>query len=115
MLFDTSIVIDVLKNTRKYERGSISSITLLEIIRGTRDAEMSEVLELLRQMYRVYDLDDDVIRVYSKLYQGLESSKRKFKEHDLIIAATAYAKSEKLITSDNDFKVLKDLLDIGIG
>lgn len=44
MLFDTAIVIDVLRKKREYQYGSISAITVLEVVRGVSDPEMAEVL-----------------------------------------------------------------------
>ena len=114
MLFDTSVVIDVLRKRRQYEYGAISVVTLLEIVRGIGDGEMAEVLILLRQLYQVYDMDDAVILTYSKLYQGLKAEKKRLADVDMIIAATAHAKGEKLYTKDRDFEVVKELIDVAI-
>ncbi len=112
MLFDTSIVIDVLKKLRPYEYGSISTITLLETIRGTDESKMTEVLVSLQQMYQIYDLDNSIVLAYSRLYRKLKEGKVKIGDADLIIAATAYAKGEVLKTKDSDFDVLLGILDI---
>lgn len=114
MLFDTSIVIDILRKKRGYQYGSISSITLIEVVRGTKDTEMAEVLVLLKQMFQVYDISDDVILVYSKLYNALKQRRKTIADADLIIIATAHAKSEKLLTKDHGFGNLSDIVDIQI-
>lgn len=114
MLFDTSVVIEMLKKRRQYEYGSISTITLVEIVRGVADSEMAETVTLMKQMFQIYGLDDEVVLAYSRFYQGLKSKKKDIQDADLIIAATAYAKGETLITRDSDFKVLKEMMDIKI-
>lgn len=114
MLFDTSVVIDILRKKREYQYGSISVITLIEVVRGTRDIEMAEVLVLLKQMFQVYDIGDDVILVYSKLYNALKQKRKNIADADLIIIATAHAKNEKLLTKDRNFEALSDIVDITI-
>ncbi len=112
MLFDTSIVIDVLRKRREYQYGSISTITLLEVVRGVSDPEMMEVLILLKQTYHVYEIDDDVVLAYSKLYKKFKGAGEGIADADLIVAATAYAKNEALHTKDSDFDTLRSLMDV---
>lgn len=112
MLFDTSIVIDMLRKRRPYQYGSISTITLLEAVRGVSESEMVETLSLLKQSFQIYAIDDNVVLVYSKLYKALKQRKQAMKDADLIIAATANAKNENLLVKDKDFDVLSDLIDM---
>ncbi len=112
MLFDTSIIIDMLKKLRPYQYGAISTITLLEVLRGVSESEMAETLTLLKKSFQVYEIDDSVVLVYSKLYKMLKQRKGKMKDADLIIAATAQAKNERLYARDKDFDVLDDIVDI---
>ena len=112
MLFDTSIVIDMLRKRRPYQYGSISTITLLEYVRGVPESEMLETLSLLKQSFQIYAIDDNVVLVYSKLYKALKQRKQIMKDADLIIAATAHTKSEKLLVKDKDFDVLSELIDM---
>ncbi len=112
MLFDTSIVIDMLRRRRPYQYGTISTITVLEVVRGVAESEMIETLLLMKQSFRVYDLDDDVILSYSKLYRTLKERKTKIKDADLIIGSTALAKNEKLLAKDRDFDTLNDFINV---
>ncbi|MGD0728783.1 MAG: type II toxin-antitoxin system VapC family toxin [Candidatus Micrarchaeaceae archaeon] len=114
MLFDTSIVIDMLRKKKDYQYGSISTITLLEVIRGTPDTRMAEVLVLLKQMFQVYDIDDNVVLVYSRLYGALKQMRKIVADADLMIISTAHSKNEKLLTKDHGFEVLSNIVDMKI-
>ena len=112
MLFDTSIVIDIMRKRRPYQYGSVSTITLIEFVRGVQEGEMAETLVLLRQMFQVYEIDDDVILAYCKMYRALRQRKQTMADADLIIAATAFAKNEKLAVKDSDFDNVNDIVDL---
>lgn len=112
MLFDTSIVIDMMRKRRPYQYGSISTITLIEFVRGVYEEEMAVKLVLLKQSFKVYDIDDEVVLAYSRMYRALKRSKKTMADADLIIAATAFAKNEKLGVNDSDFDLLEDVVDL---
>lgn len=64
--------------------------------------------ELLEKYFKILNLDNNVIEEYCKLYTILRKQGVLLPDSDLLIAATALAYSEKLITKDKSFEKLKD-------
>ncbi|MHB1709061.1 MAG: type II toxin-antitoxin system VapC family toxin [Thermoplasmataceae archaeon] len=114
MIFDTSIIIDVVRGTREYERGNISAITVMEILRVLRPEKRRDVFRDLSEMYGVYPVDTEVALQYSELYFKLSAKGRMASDLDLIIASTAKAKNEKIVSKDHDFEKLGDLVEVEI-
>lgn len=120
MMFDTSIIIDVLRNLNKnpdiqnIPRGSISVITVMEILRGEPEEKRRKIYEFLITAYRILPIDENVIFEYARLYSELKRKGKLMGDLDLIIAATAKAYNEKLRTKDKDFLNLSGLVDVEI-
>mgnify|MGYP000047006206 CR=1 FL=1 len=106
MLFDTSYLLDMLKE-KKFEEGSISVITLIEVLRGTKKEKRKVVKELLEESFNVVGIDNEVVEVYCKLYDELRKKGTIIPDVDLIIASTAISKKLRLMTKDRDFEKLK--------
>ncbi len=115
MMFDTSIVIDMLKGKSAFRNGSISVMTLMEVCRGLENEEkLARVLTLLEETFNVLYINYELVLVYSSLYQKLKKAGLLLSDVDLIIASTAIANKEKLVTKDSDFVRIGKFLDVEI-
>jgi len=106
-LFDTDTVIGLLRD-RKYEAGSISIITLIEVLRGLETRKRAKVKELLEESFNLINLDNEVIQTYCNLYDRLKEEGTPIPDADLLIAATAIAHNLTLKTEDQHFKRLRE-------
>ena len=113
-LIDTSILIDFLKGEIKYLGDSISIISLMEVRRVIENKRRLEVLKTLEDMFKVYLVDGKVAVEYTELYYRLREKGRLIVDLDLIIASTAKAYDEKLLTRDKDFLAVKDYVNVEI-
>lgn len=107
-LLDTQNVIELLRK-RRYEAGSISIITLIEVLRGLEAGKGAKVKELLEESFHVLDLDNPVIETYCRLYRQLKDRGPLLPDADLLLASTAIAHNLPLKTRDAHFKRLKEL------
>ena len=101
MLYDTSVLIDYLRrgDIKNVRCGSISIVTLTEILRGIQNAKKREkIKEILERIFYVYPIDNSVVIEYCELYNRLRQCGRPLSDNDLIVAATAKAHGEKLVT-----------------
>ncbi|MEM0105728.1 MAG: type II toxin-antitoxin system VapC family toxin [Zestosphaera sp.] len=107
-LFDTSALIE---NLRKgvFELGSISVITLIEVLRGVKPEKRNEVKVYLEDSFEVLPLSNEVILKYCELYDLLKQRRTLLPDADLLIAATAITNNATLVTSDKDFERLTDV------
>jgi len=90
-----------------YDKALISSITLLEVLRGIDDKKRLQVRQLLEESYSVMNLDDSIIEAYCMVYRKLKDDGSLLPDADLIIAATAIAHNLVLETKDTHFLRLK--------
>ena len=90
-----------------YDKALISSITLLEVLRGIDDKKRLQVRQLLEESYSVMNLDDSIIEAYCRVYRKLKDDGSLLPDADLIIAATAIAHNVVLETKDTHFLRLK--------
>jgi predicted nucleic acid-binding protein len=107
-LFDTSFLLDILEE-RRFEEGSISVITLIEILKGIRKEKRAMVKKLLEESFDVIGLDNEVIETYCELYNELKKRGMAMPDADLLIASAALSKKLKLKTKDKDFEKLKTM------
>jgi len=107
-LLDTDTVIELLRK-RRYEVGSISIITLIEVLRGIQAEKRDKVKELLEESFSVVSLDNKVIKTYCNLYHKLKEEGTTIPDADLLLAATAISHDMPLKTGDEHFKRLKGL------
>ena len=107
ILLDTEVVIDLLRKMR-YEAGSILFITLIEVLRGIEPKRESRVKELLEESFEVLTIDNEVIKIYCKMYRKLKEDGLTVPDADLLIAATAISHSLPLKTRDEHFKRLEE-------
>lgn len=102
-MFDTEAIIQMLR-TNKYEYGSISIITLIEILRGIKADKRGVVKRLLERSFNIIWLDNDIIQIYCQIYQDLKERGEIIPEADLLIAATAISKGLSLVSNDPHFE-----------
>ncbi len=107
-LLDTGIVIDNME-TNNYAPAVISSITVIEILRGIEDKKRLQIRQLLEESFSVLNLNNNIIEAYCKIYRKLKEEGNLIPDADLIIAATAIANDLILETKDAHFQGLKSL------
>ncbi len=107
-LLDTSIVIDDLRR-EVFEEGAISTITLIEVLRGVPPEKREKTKQLLESVFDLLRIDNKTILKYCELYQELRRSREIIPDADLLIAATAIANNLELVTRDKDFIRLQRL------
>ena len=112
VIFDSSIIIDVLRKKKsakdliesyaEKERIAITVISKYEILRGTTEKDTGLVSGLLSQ-FVIYDFEDSVVREAVKAHKKLAEKGKMVNELDILIAGIAVANNEMLITKDKDF------------
>ncbi len=104
-LIDSDVVIDDIQRGATHA-GAISTITLLEILRGVDEGKRRAVKELLEQNYEVFGIDNEVVLLVSSIYNQLKEAGATIPDADLIIAATAMTNDSALLTGDRHFQRL---------
>jgi predicted nucleic acid-binding protein len=112
VVFDSSIIIDVLRQKRsakdliesyaEKEQIATTVISKYEILRGTTEKDLGLVSGLLSQ-FVIYDFDDIVVREAVKAHKRLAEKGKMVNELDILIAGIVAANNETLITKDKDF------------
>ena len=72
-----------------YEEGSISIITLIEVLRDISSKKRKRVKQLLEKCFVIINIDNNVILKYCELYTLLKQRRQLIPEADLLIVATA--------------------------
>lgn len=107
-LLDTDVVIELLRE-RRYEAGSISIVTLIEVLRGLEVEKRGRVKKLLEETFNLQNLDNEIIETYCKIYCNLKERAAPIPDADLLVAATAIARNLTLKTRDEHFQRLEEL------
>ena len=107
-LLDTDVVIELLRE-RRYEAGSISIVTLIEVLRGLEVEKRGRVKKLLEETFNLQNLDNEIIETYCKIYCDLKERAALIPDADLLVAATAIARNLTLKTRDEHFQRLEEL------
>jgi predicted nucleic acid-binding protein len=85
---------------------AIAAITASELLVGVsyaneqKRAERFERVETILSRYRIVPFDEEVARIYAKLYVALKKAGRPIASHDLMVAATALHQNFSVITRD---------------
>ncbi|ACP37228.1 type II toxin-antitoxin system VapC family toxin [Saccharolobus islandicus] len=111
-LLDTSVLIDIIKGKINNVGDSLSIISIMEVIRVLDKVKRLKVLDQLKKTYTIYPLDEKVAIEYSELYYELREKGKLISDLDLIIASTAKAYNERLVTKDKDFLSLSGYIEI---
>jgi len=107
-LFDTDVVVELLRE-RRYEAGSISIITLIEVLRGIETEKRAKVKGLIEESFNVVGLENKTIEAYCNLYRKLKEEGRLIPDANLLLTATAISHNMTLKTGDEHFKRLEGL------
>jgi len=107
-ILDTDKIVELLRE-RRHEVGSISIITLIEVLRGLETERRPKVKELLEESFSIVGLDNEVIETYCNLYHKLKKEGILIPDADLLVAATAISRKVTLKTRDEHFKRLSGL------
>lgn len=75
----------------------------MEVGRVIESKRRLKVLKTIEDMFTVYPIDEKVVVEYTELYYRLREKGSLIADLDLIIASTAKAHGEKLLTRDKDF------------
>ena len=118
VIFDTSLLVDALIGKRKaieaiesyrnLENGWVAAISKYELLSGKKFSEQRSMEELF-DILSVYDFGDKEAKVSAEIYKALKSSGRLIEEADIMIAGTAIANNEKLVTEDAGFNAIRKL------
>jgi len=99
-VFDTSLLIDYLNRVPgaalefdRYEQITISVITWIEVMVGVQGAEDERVVREFLGTFEVQDVDEAVAELAAEIRRS-----RRIRVPDAIIAATARARGELLVT-----------------
>lgn len=107
-LLDTSILIENMKKGI-FEAGSISIVTVIEVLRGIKPEKRNRVKKLLEESFEVLPLNNEVILKYCELYDYFKLRGIPISDADLLIAATAIANNVALITKDSNFERMAEI------
>jgi len=107
-LIDTDVIIELLRE-RRHEVGAISTITLIEVLRGLEARKRVKVKELLEESFNLLSINNEVIETYCNLYHKLREEGTIIPDTDLLIAATAISHNMALKTRDEHFERLGEL------
>jgi len=105
-LLDTNVVLDNIDQDN-YAPAVISTITVVEVLRGLENKKRLSTRQLLKESYTIMNLDDEVIETYCQIYQNLKRKGNLLPDADLLIAATAIAHDLTLDSKDTHFQRLK--------
>ena len=105
-LLDTNVIIETLRH-KKHEAGAISTISLIEALRGIQARKRPKAKQLLEESFNLPNIDNPVIETYCSLCDKLKDTGTPVPDADLLIAATAIAKNIELKTKDERFKRLE--------
>lgn len=101
-LFDTEATISMIRSN-KYEHGSIPIITLIEFLRDVKDEKRDIIKKLLEASFDIIWINNDIIKLYCKIYQELKRRGELVPDADLLIAVTAFSKKFDLVSNDVHF------------
>jgi predicted nucleic acid-binding protein len=102
---DTELVIELLREKR-FEPASISTITLIEMLRGLETEKRTRAKQLLEESFNVRGIDNKTIETYCSIYRTLKQRGESVPDADLLIAATAISDNTTLRTRDQHFQRL---------
>jgi predicted nucleic acid-binding protein len=114
-VFDTNIVIDYLKGSKKAieiinkyssEGIALTFINEYELLRYGEIEQIENVFETLISKIKVYHTTDDAAIRSAQIYKKLKEKGKLIGENDILIAGICLANKETLITNDNDFERL---------
>ncbi len=119
MLFDTSIIVNILRDRNYWEnlkpkledsRITVSALTAYELYKGAYKQHAKhgrlnelEVVDRFVATCTIVPIDQKIARIAGSLFSKLEKEGVRASEADLIISATAICLNEKICTADEDY------------
>jgi tRNA(fMet)-specific endonuclease VapC len=107
-LLDSGIIIDMLRHNN-FHPGAISTLTLIEVLRGIDSKKRIQIKQLLEESFTIININNPTIETYCELYNKLKKNGTPLPDADLLIAATAIAHNLTLETKDEHFQRLKSI------
>ncbi|MDG6994374.1 MAG: type II toxin-antitoxin system VapC family toxin [Nitrososphaerota archaeon] len=103
----------MIRNGNEFEEGSISVITLIEVLRAIENEQKRKRSKILiEETFDILDVDEAVASSYVEMYFELKKRGKAVSEADALIAATARTKGETLLTLDRDFEKFEPLIKV---
>jgi len=103
MFIDTDVLLDLIKNGRlETIRGSsISVISLLEVLRGIKDEKDRKIVkDALEKLLKIVGIDNEIILLYSTIYNSLKKKGKLIGDADLLIGASVISRKDVLFTKN---------------
>ncbi len=126
MIFDTSVILQILKDADFYrsikstidEDVKITSISVYELLRGAMyiklvkhsEKEMNVILGLISEL-SVLPFGYEEGKIASYLWTRLREKGVTISDADVMISAVCIGNEEKLVTLDTDFDRIKEVYD----
>ncbi len=117
-IIDTNILIDALSGNRKamyeiesHKQKGLAAITIFnkyELSKGI-DRLPAETISELVGMFKIYNFAEKEADESTKIYTDLKAKGQMIDELDILIAGTAIANRELLITNDKHFSRVKGI------
>ncbi len=105
----------MIRGRKGFEQGSLSILSVVEVLRGIESEEKrGRAMELLDEAFNIYSLDRDVALSYVDIYFELKRKRQSAGDVDLLIAATARAKDEVIMTADSGLKKFRPMVKVEI-
>jgi tRNA(fMet)-specific endonuclease VapC len=115
LIFDTSVLVQRIRDRSEFQEGTISVITLIEFLRGIESEEKrKKSLALIEQTFEIADITREVAVSYLKLFFDLKKKGESTSDADTLIAATAYTRNEEVLTMDRDFLKFEPMIKVRI-
>ncbi len=126
MIFDTSTVLQILKDRDFFEKIKdkidgeikITSITAYELLRGAiylkitkhSEKELNVILSFISEL-EVVPFGRDDVKIAAYIWGKLKSKGTLVNDADILIASICAGNRQKLLTIDEDFRKIKEVYD----
>ena len=129
MIFDTSIVLQVLKNRSFFEslrekineEVKITSITAYELLRGAAYIKLRYGRDYEYNLVRSFVEDIEILpftsrdsEVSAMIWAKLRERGYEVSDADIMISAISIREEEKLITLDRDFEYIRNVAELDV-
>lgn len=129
MIFDTSIILQILKDRNFFEslkkeideEVKITSITVYELLRGAayirlkygRDYELNLIKDFIGDV-EILPFTHKDSEVSATIWAKLREKGYELSDADVMISAISIRENEKLITLDRDFEFIRDVIEFDV-
>jgi hypothetical protein len=129
LIFDTSIILQILKDRNFFEslkkeideEVKITSITVYELLRGAayirlkygRDYELNLIKDFIGDV-EILPFTHKDSEVSATIWAKLREKGYELSDADVMISAISIRENEKLITLDRDFEFIRDVIEFDV-